>query len=447
MCLFFQLLVMEVATCADETDHCTYTLYNIIREDYGVPQSDVVIRTVDIDELGTICTADDLSLSLPHHPYMSSDNSGQICEDDTLEHRDNDSVDVQDVVEEEVNFQIEADGDAHAEYEQVVNGSEAMNAYIKYVQNVVIFCCYVCGCKCTRLQTLKGHMKRQHGTDCDVSRVVHETLPTATVCRQCGYVGTTQQATCLHAVRKHRLSVDRPSHQCKTNPRRLMLSRQRMRAEKAVYPPIECLICRSEIGLVKNYSEHIKRMHHGDGSEFAEAVSDLRRIQFERTRMKGGVVMNCETCGESCDENRLIAHIRWRHGNSANVSQLIATARQSVCSSKQQREGTVRSELVSCPHCGRRLRQISLANHIKFYCGAVESGSSTPNARRYVECTICHQSMPRPKLFRHRRLVHRIGSYKQVETFMCEFCPREFSERHQLRTHVKKHTGIILAYF
>ena len=447
----FQVIVMEVDACAGDRDQCMYTLYNIniIHEEPDIPQSDAFIRTVDIDELGTICATDDLSLSLPHHPYISLDSNGETHEDNMLEHRDGNSVQVQDMVEEEVNVQGEFDGDADAEYyvnhEQDVDGREATNASIDYVQNVVIYCCYVCGRKFTKLQTLKAHMKRQYGTLCDVSRVVEEMLPVATVCRWCGYVGTTQQATCLHVVQKHRPPVDRRLRQCRTNPRRLMLNRQRMSDQKAAYPPTECLICRTEIGLVKNYAEHIKR-HHRDDSKFAEALSDVRRIQFERTRSQDGVVVNCETCGEPYDENRLIAHIKWKHDSDVNVKQLVTAAQQSIRSTKQQYTERMRSQLVSCPHCGRRLRQISLANHIKFYCSAVElaatPGSSTSDARSYVECTVCRQSMPRPKLFRHRRLVHHIGSYKQVETFMCEFCPCEFPERHQLLTHVKKHTGI-----
>jgi len=446
---------MEVDAYVDETDQCMYTLYNIIQEDYDVPQSDALIRNVDIDELGTIYTADDLSLSVSHHPYVSLDNSGPIHVDNMLEHGDNNSIDVQEMVEEEVNIQCEIDGNADSEYcvnhRQVANDQEARNAYIEYIQNVVIFCCYVCDQNFTRLQTLKGHVKRQHGITCDVSRVVEELLPIATACRQCGYVGTTQQAVCLHATRKHRLAIDRAPRQFKTDPRRLMLNRQRMDAEKAAYPFIVCLICKSKIGLIKNYSEHIKR-HHRNDSMFTEALSDVRRIQFERTRRShDGVVVNCETCGELCDENRLIAHIRWKHSDDINVKQLVSAAHHLVRSSKQQRMMKMRSELVSCAHCGRRLRQISLANHIKFYCSAVQpaavAGKSAPNARCYVECNICHQSMPRPKLFRHRRLVHHIGSYKQLETFMCEFCPREFTEHHQLRAHVKKHTGIYIGIF
>jgi len=445
---------MEVDTCVDDTDHCMYSLYNIIQEDSTVLQSDVVIRNVDIAELGIIYTTDDLSLPLPHHPYVSLDNSGQIHEHNVVEQGDNNRIDVQDMVEEEVDMQGEIDCDADADHcvnhGQVVDGPEAVNAYSDCVQNVVIFGCYVCGRKFTRLPTLKGHVKRQHGTTCDVSRVMEEMLPIATVCRQCGYVGTTQEAVGLHAIRKHRLPVDRPTRQCKTSPQRLMLNRQRMVAEKAAYPSIVCFICKSEIGLVKNYSEHVKR-HHQHDPKFADALSDVQRIRFERTKIQGGVVVNCETCGESCDENRLIAHVRWKHSDDINVKQLVSAAYQLVRSSKQQRAKIMRSELVLCPHCGRCLRQISLANHIKFYCSAVQpaavAGSSAPNARCYVECTICHKSMPRPKLFRHRRIVHHIGSYKQVETFMCEFCPREFTEHHQLRTHMKKHTGIILASY
>jgi len=103
----FQVIVMEVDACAGDRDQCMYTLYNIniIHEEPDIPQSDAFIRTVDIDELGTICATDDLSLSLPHHPYISLDSNGETHEDNMLEHRDGNSVQVQDMVEEEVNIQ------------------------------------------------------------------------------------------------------------------------------------------------------------------------------------------------------------------------------------------------------------------------------------------------------------------------------------------------------
>jgi len=443
---------MEVDTCNDETDHCTCLLYGIVEEEPPVPQSDAIITSVDFDELGTICTADSQLLSPSHHSCVSLDGHGQIQEDNTLGHRDSHGVVVQDVVEEEVGVNVRADTDGGLPYcvndsdsGQIADSSEATNTYVDYVQNVVICCCYVCGRKFTRLQTLKGHMKRQHGTVCDLSRVVEEILPIATICRQCSYIGTSKQAARLHVIQKHHLPVDRPPRQCKTNPQRLMLNRRRMAAQKAAYSPIVCSICSSEIGLLKNYDAHIKRYHRND-SKFAEALSDVRRIQFERAKSTDGILLNCETCGESYDENRLVAHIKWKHNDCVNLKQLVTAARHLISNSRQQYTANTRRMLVSCPHCGRRLRQISLANHIKFYCSAVgqtgySAGSST---RSHVQCTICSQSMPRPKLFRHRRLVHQIGTYKQIETFMCEYCPREFLEAHQLRTHVKKHTGIVL---
>jgi len=443
---------MEVDTCNDETDHCTCLLYGIVEEESAVPQSDAIIASVDFDELGTICTADSQLLSPSHHSYVSLDGHGQIQEDNTLGHRDSHGgVVVQDVVEEEVGVNVRADTDGGSCYcvngsdsGQIADSSEAINTHVEYVQNVVMSCCYVCGRKFTRLQTLKGHMKRQHGTICELSRVVEEILPIATVYRQCD-IGTSKQPAHLHVIQKHDLPVDRPPRQCKTNPRRLMLNRRRMAAQKAAYPPIVCLICSSEIGLLKNYDAHIKRYHRND-SKFAEALSDVRRIQFERAKCTDGTLLNCETCGESYDKNRLIAHIKWKHSDSVNLKQLITAARHLIRNSRQQYTANTRRMLVPCPHCGRQLRQISLANHIKFSCSAAEqpgyaAGSST---RSHVQCTICGQSMPRPKLFRHRRLVHQIGTYKQIETFMCEYCPREFTEAHQLRTHVKKHTGIVL---
>ena len=448
----FRCTVMEVDTCSDGADHCTYLLYDIAEEESPVPQSDTIIASVDFDELGTICTTDSQSLSPSHHPYVSLDGRGQIQEDNTLEHTDSHGVVVQDMVEEEVDVNVLGDTDGDSRYDvnsngtrRIANSSEAINTYVEYVHNVATSCCYVCGRKFTRLQTLKGHMKRQHGTACNISRIMEEILPIAMVCRQCGYVGTSDQAMRLHVVQKHRLPVDRPSRQCKTNPRRLRLNRRRMAAQKATYPPIVCLICGSEIGLLKNYDAHIKRYHRND-TTFAAALSDVRRIQFERAKSTGGIILNCETCGESYDENRLIAHIKWKHGDCANLKELITAARLLIRSSKQKHTANTRCMLVSCPHCGRRLRQISLANHIKFYCSGVEPAASSAGSgtRCHVQCTICGQSMPRPKLFRHRRLVHHIGIYKQIETFMCEYCPREFTEAHQLRSHVKKHTGIIL---
>ena len=448
---------MEVETCNDDADHCTYMLYGIIQDDCNVPQSDVITTAIDFDELGTVCTADSKSLLPSRYPYVSFDGTGQIHEDNV--HTDSHGVVVQDVIEEEVNVNVRGHTDDDTRYcvnsidsGQIADCSETTDSdtYIEHVQNVIMSCCYMCGRKFTRLQTLKGHMKRQHGTVCDVSRVTEEMIPIATVCQQCGYIGTTQQATCLHIIRKHGLPVPRPPHQCKTNPQRLKLNRQRMAAQKAAYPPIACIICASEIGLLKNYVGHIKRYHQND-SKFAEALDDVRRIQFQRTRSGDGIILNCETCGESHDENRLLAHIRWKHGNSVNIKQLITAARLLIRSSKMAK---VRCVLVSCPHCGRCLRQISLANHIKFYCTAAEptesAGSVISTARGHVECTVCGKSMPRPKLFRHRRLVHHIGTYKRIETFMCEYCPREFTEAHQLRTHVQKHTGIssdVLDYY
>jgi len=429
---------MEEDGCDNEPDQCTYTLYSIIPDDCNV-------RTMDFDELGSICAAGSQSPSPLHYSYLSLDSCGQVHEGNTVEHVDNHGIVVQEMVEEEVNVRGDFNDNSQCsaistEHELVVNDSEGVDAYIEYVQNVVMFSCCQCSRKFTRLQTLKGHMKRQHGISRSESHVAKERLPIATACRHCDYVGTTQEATRVHVVHKHRLPVARSLRQRKTNPQRLLLNRQRMAAQKAAYPPIVCLICNTEIGLLKNYHGHIKRYHHSH-SRFAEALSDVRRIQFERTENGDGTSANCETCGESYDENKLIAHIRWKHGNEVNVKELIAAVRQSVRSSKQQ-------HMVSCPHCGRCLRQISLANHIKFYCSASEpaavAGSAVSIARDNVQCEICCQSMPRPKLFRHRRLVHRIGTYKQIETFMCEFCPREFTEAHQLRTHIRKHTGIVL---
>jgi len=443
---------MEVDTYSDEADHCTYMFCSIIQEDCSVPQSDVITATVGFDGLGAICAAESQSLLPSHHPYASFEERYPVHEDNALPYADSHNVVVQDVVEEEVNVNARADIDDNARYYEIFNSdcgkinnsSETIKSYIECAQNVVVSCCYECSRKFTKLRILKGHVKRQHGTMCDMSRVTEEILPVATVCRQCGYVGTTQQATQIHVVQKHHLPVARSSRQCKTNAQRLKLNRQRMAAQKAAYPPIVCLICRTEIGLLKNYEGHVKRYHQND-SRFGEALDDVRRIQFERTRTGDGIVLTCEMCGETHDANKLIAHIRWKHRNDVNVKQLIINARQLIHSSKQQHVVSTRCVIVSCPHCGRRLRQISLANHIKFYCSAVESaGSAASSARCYVECTICGQSMPRPKLFRHRRLVHHIGTYKQIETFMCEYCPREFTEAHQLRTHVKKHTGIML---
>ena len=177
-------------------------------------------------------------------------------------------------------------------------------------------------------------------------------------------------------------------------------------------------------------------------------MNDVRRIRFERTRSGNDIILNCEVCGEPHDENRLIPHIQWKHSHSVNVNLLINTARVLIRSSKQQHMSEMRCAQVSCPHCGRCLRQISLANHIKFYCTAAVPSTTavsvTPRARCNVECTICGESMPRQKLCRHRRQVHRIGTYKQIETFACEYCSCEFTEAHQLRAHVKKHTGIAL---
>lgn len=446
---------MEVDPCGDEADHCTYMLYDIGQADSTVSQSDVIIATVDFDELGTVCTPDSHTLSPSHLPCVSFDGTDQMHEDSTLGHTDSQSVVVQDVVEEEVNVSVRGDVLGDENYSvtssnggQIANSSTAINTYIEYVQNIVILSCYVCDRKFSRLQTLKGHVKRQHGTTCNLTQVTEEMLPVATICRQCGYVGATQQETCLHVTRKHRLPVARHPRQCKTNPQRLLLNRRRMAAQKAAYPPVTCLICKSEIGLLKNYDGHIKRYHQND-PKFAEALNDVRRIQFERTSSGGGVMLNCETCGSSFEENRLMAHIRWKHGDDINVKQLLANARLLIRSSKQQRAVKMRSVQVSCRDCGHHLRQISLANHIKFYCSGAASNATADsvvpvhNARCYVECTICGESMPRPKLLRHRRLVHHVGIYKQVETFMCEYCPREFTEAHQLRTHVKKHTGIV----
>ena len=474
-----EVIVMELERCTDDADHCTY-MYDSLHNDCAdsVAERDVIIAAVDFDELQSICAADCESLSPSHHPCMLFDASGQIQPDDT------DSPTCSVVIEEEVNGHSELfvnstnsasvvidgqvnghselfvnstdsrqldsasvviDGQVNEHSELFVNSTEsghssaAVNTCIDYTQNAVLFCCYLCARKFTRLQVLKGHMKRQHSSVCDVSRVTQETLPTAAVCRLCGYVGTSQQVTNVHVTRKH-------CHQAaeyKTNARRLMLNRQRMAATKAAYPAIVCLICASEIGLLKNYDAHIKRYHQND-SRFAEALEDVRRIQFERTRSRDGIVLNCETCGELCDEKRLVAHIRWKHSSNVNIQQLVTAARQLIRSSKQQRTATRRASLVSCPHCGRRLRQISLANHVKFYCIASEpSDSVRPTARCHVQCTICGESMPQPKLPRHRRLVHQIGTYKQIEKFECEYCPREFTEAHQLQTHLKKHTGIV----
>ena len=253
---------MEGGVCSNESDHCTYMLYDIIQEDCTVARSDD-ITAMDYDELGTICTADSQPLLPSHHPYVSFDGSDQIHEDSTLGHTD--SVVVQHVVEEDTNVNDigEIDSDTlytvnNSDSSQSASSLQAISTYIEYTQNVVMSCCYMCSRKFARLQILKGHMKRQHGAICDVSRVTKQVLRVATVCRQCGYIGASQRETRLHVIQKHRLSVARPPRECKTNQQRLLLNRRRMAAEKAAYPPVVCLICRTEIGLLKNYQALIQ---------------------------------------------------------------------------------------------------------------------------------------------------------------------------------------------
>jgi len=77
------------------------------------------------------------------------------------------------------------------------------------VLGVSVFRCYRCPQQFPKLQTLKGHVKRCHREEFDVSSLRTEIIDRASVCRLCQYVATTTSAIRSHMMRKHKLLLER----------------------------------------------------------------------------------------------------------------------------------------------------------------------------------------------------------------------------------------------
>ena len=251
----------------------------------------------------------------------------------------------------------------------------------------------------------------------------------------------------------------------KTDPRRLIWGRKRLELQKS-FPKVACLICGTETTLLKNYLAHVKRLHRDD-SLFNLALKHIEEIRFQRRSKSSSINLSCPLCNQSQDGAKILQHMRWVHFDEPNVEGLIRSTRELLAEEKKKVQAVEMQEVMECPHCRRRLKKVSLQNHLKFYCSSVaESPAATEAAiakvtavsdeavkrnvtmreamatgRQLVTCEFCAKKIAFVKYGRHRRMVHKVSINKPVDSLMCNYCSKTFTEPHQLRTHLKKHTS------
>lgn len=252
----------------------------------------------------------------------------------------------------------------------------------------------------------------------------------------------------------------------KTDPRRLVWGRKRLELQKA-FPKVACLICGTETTLLKNYLAHVKRLHRDDVL-FNSALKHIEEIRFLRRSKSSSVNLSCPICKQSQDGAKILQHMRWIHFDDPNIENLMRSTRELLAEEKKRVQAVEMQEVMECPHCQRRLKKVSLQNHLKFYCSSItESPAATETvatvtvanddvvkenvnvpgvvatSRQLVTCEFCAKKIAFVKYGRHRRMVHKVSINKPVDSLICNYCSKTFTEPHQLKTHLKKHTSNI----
>ena len=139
----------------------------------------------------------------------------------------------------------------------------------------------------------------------------------------------------------------------------------------------------------------------------------------------------CNLCQKTfASAHTLRAHIRTGHvGQSAHKCLLCPKFYAEASGLKVHMQSHGVGSKIACPVCKKEFDSLGHMNeHKKSHHPASERGDST--------CEKCN------KVFQHRRnyLQHKETCGKQGERAQCPKCPKNYANRHDLMTHMKKHT-------
>ncbi|XP_038221161.1 zinc finger protein 62-like [Zerene cesonia] len=237
---------------------------------------------------------------------------------------------------------------------------------------------------------------------------------------------------------------------------------------------LTCLICHTELNLITDFSEHLKKEH---SKTFDEATVDyLVPLKFSGDKLQCAICaetflyfkllyehmkkhirnFECESCGCGFITRRTLrAHIR-RHDNGEykcnhcskvfftkarvrnHQKQVHFKVKRNKCSycdekfndlmKKKKHECDVhgaKKQTFVCQACERQFQsQKSLACHIKEYHLMI----------RNHKCTVCEQTFVTPLALREHMVKHT-----RARDFICKVCNKGFSRRYTLVEHMRIH--------
>ena len=284
----------------------------------------------------------------------------------------------------------------------------------RIVKDVMVYLCYCCKKRYTKLQNLQTHIGRVHRQEYDSKQIKTEMMLNSHVCFICNQIYPD-----YHSLYKHLKRVHKTGEAFRTN-------------NKAGDPGVEtvqCIICDKAFIRYHTIINHIKKSHKGH-PEAQKALYHVDDIRYQRRSKKSRIVNLCPYCDEQFHGIEIYKHMKRYHINESDYKGKLKILRKDYNSKLKPFLDQSSFEKVICFKCGAEVMKRNLARHGETACGKIFDGGSK------TSCPKCKKMIVKKGMKNH--LKYKCLENLSKSEWICEYCGKVFNLPTPYEKHVRE---------